>query len=252
MLCIVYIFGLPPISTDNFLCFFLMCAILLLFGWQGGRSLNIVRKLLAVGALWFFSLLVAMIHWRPWHWLAWAALAFSWLGDAMLGGFRPIARFVRDPFIAGMSLFAAAQFFYILASANSVFMIESIHKRLPGQIAGYEILPNVLPVYLLLGLFIWTLFVARGTKPVPVKIAAFVYCQLVCAMGAYAFSASFTGYSFVWQLAAGSLLFIISDSAIAAHVFRDRFRSERHYDAFVWGTYLPAQLFLQLGFAQLH
>ena len=219
---------------------------------QGGRPLSTARKLLAIGALWFFSLLVALIHGRPWHWLAFTALAFSWLGDAMLSTFKPIAHFARDPFLAGMVLFAAAQIFYILAAANSVINIEGIHMRLPGSIAGYEILPNVLPVYLLLGLFVWTLLVARGAKPVPLKIAALVYCMLVCAMGAYVFSASFTGYSFVWQLAAGGLLFILSDSAIAARTFRDRYQSVRHYKALVWGTYLPAQLFLQLGFARLH
>ena len=210
------------------------------------------QKLITIGALWFFSLLLAFIHWHIWHWLAFIALTFSWFGDAMLSGYQKITRFTREPFVAGMALFAAAQVLYIIAAARSIQTIESIRKRLPGYIAGYEVLPNVLPISLLLGLFIWSLLVARAAKPAPLKIAALVYCELVCAMGAYALSASFTGYSFVWQLTAGSLLFILSDGVIAARVFRDRFISERYYEALVWATYLPAQLFLQLGFAQLH
>jgi hypothetical protein len=161
-------------------------------------------------------------------------------------------RFVRDPFIVGMVSFAIAQVFYIFAAANSVFNIEKIHMRLPGYMVGYEILPNVLPIYLLLGIFVWALIVARGTRPMPLKIMALVYSELVCAMAAYAFCASFPGFGFVWQLAAGGFLFVLSDGAIAARVFRDRFVSERFYEALVWGTYLPAQLFLLLGFARLH
>lgn len=215
-------------------------------------ALYIALKLSATGALWFFSLLVALIYWQPWHWLVCAALAFSWFGDAMLAKFRPVARFARDSFIAGMAAFAAAQAFYILAASNSISNIEKLHTRLPGFEAGREILPNVLPVYLLFGAFVWALTVARGDKPFALKAMAFLYCELVCAMAAYALSASFTGYAFVWQLAAGGFLFIISDSAIAARVFRDRFVSERFYEALVWGTYFPAQLFLMLGFARLH
>lgn len=209
-------------------------------------------KLSSIGVLWFISFLVAIIHWQSWHWLVFAALTFSWLGDAILSYFKPIVRHFRDPFIAGMGAFVIAHLFYIWAGARCISMADKLYARVPGHTAGIHVLPDVLPVFLLLGLFYWMLIAVRSIKPLSLKVATLIYGQLVCVMAACSFSASFTGAFFVWQLALGGCLFIVSDSVIAMQLFREPFTNERRYDLLVWGTYFPAQVFLLLGFAQLY
>lgn len=213
--------------------------------------MHVGLKLSAMGLLWFVSLLVAIINWRQWHWLVCVALAFSWVGDAILSYYKPIVRHFRDPFISGMGFFAVAQLIYILAASSSIHSAELLYARVPGHAVGIDVLPDVLPVFLLTGLLYWMIIAVRTTKPIELKVASLAYGELLCVMAAYAFSASFSGAFFAWQLALGGCLFIVSDSLIAMQLFKEPFANERRHDLFVWGTYFPAQLFLLLGFARL-
>lgn len=209
-------------------------------------------KISAMGVLWFVSFLVAIIYWRAWHWLVCAALAFSFVGDAILSDVKPFCMYFKDSFVAGMGFFAVAQLLYIGAASNSIANIGKLYAPIPGYAVGMDVLPNVIPVYLLAGLLYWLLIAARSTKPAALKAATLAYGELLCVMGAYAFSASFSGAFFAWKLALGGLLFIISDGVIAARLYKERFPNVIRYELLVWGTYFPAQLFLLMGFAQLH
>lgn len=209
-------------------------------------------KLLLMGLLCLAAVYFASARGHAWHWLVCAALGLSWLGDAMLAHYPPVAGKVRDPFIAGMGFFALAHMAYIAAFALSLSGMPLLRMRIPGALLGSELIPGLLPVYLLLGLLFWVLFILRTPQPGPVKAAVLVYAELLCAMGAFACGASFTGVSFVWLLPLGGLLFIVSDGVIALHVFHDRIESERRYEAAVWCTYLPAQVLLLLGTSFLY
>lgn len=214
----------------------------------------IVRlKLACMGLVLAFAVVVALQIGHAWQWFVCLALLLSWLGDALLARVRIFtARLPVDPFIAGMGAFALAQIAYIIAFWKSLQGMPLLNARFPGLAIGMEILPWVLPVYLLVGLLCWTLFVFRANRTADLKIASLVYCCLLCAMGAFAFSAAFTGVITVWPLMLGGLLFMVSDGFIAARVFADKLPSDRAYEIMVWGTYLPAQILLALGTSWLY
>ncbi len=209
-------------------------------------------KLAGMGLVLALSVVLAIAGGRTWHWLVCAALGFSWVGDAMLAHYPPIAGRIRDPFIAGMASFACAQAVYIAAFRASLFGMPPLHMRIPGSLIGIEIVGLLLPVYLLAALVFWTFSVLRAERAWALKAGTLVYALLLAAMAAYACAAAFTGVSFVWPLPLGGVLFLISDAWIALRIFQNRFPSETKYQWAVWGTYVPAQLCLLLGTALLY
>lgn len=209
-------------------------------------------KLGSMAVLIVISLVFAFALGNSWQWMVFLALCFSWVGDAFMAKFEPLARRVPDPFLAGMGAFALAQIAYCIAFGQSLSGMPRLHMRVPGAYLGAELLPLILPVYLLVGLFAWVFIVMRTKHPWDFKAVTLVYCLLLCLMAGFAACAAFTGVRVVWPLIVGGLLFLISDGCIAARVFRDALPGERRYEAAVWGTYLPAQILLLLGTSWLH
>ncbi len=211
-------------------------------------------KLTASGLVAAAGLFLAFAYGHPWHWLVFVALVFSWFGDALLAGFAPLVRRIGsvDPFLCGMGAFALAQLTYAIAFGRSLFDVPLLHMGIPGYPLGIQILPWALPVYILAGVFFWVWTAFRSDKPGVMKYAVLAYCVLLTSMGALAFSAAFTGYSFAWPLPLGGVLFILSDGVIAQRIFRGKFPSDRQYEGLVWGTYLPAQILLMIGVTWLN
>ena len=209
-------------------------------------------KLLGMGLVLLAAAVLAFLRGLPWHYLACAALGLSWVGDAMLAHYPPVAKGVPDPFLAGMASFSLAQVAYISALWMSLVAMPQRHMQTPGTVLGLHVIGGALPVYLLAATLFWVLFLLRARQPAAVKGAALVYALLVSAMAAFALSAAFTGVWFVWQLPLGGLLFLVSDGLIAAHVIRGVVADERRYDAMVWATYAPAQLLMLWGIWRLY
>ncbi len=204
-------------------------------------------KLSLTGGLLLVSVVLAALRGHPWQWLVCAALGASWVGDAMLARYWPIAGLTKDPFVAGIGAFWVAQIVYIIAFSLSLTSMPNLHLAYPGWPFGRDLVVLLLPIYLLAGLMFWVMVVLRSDRPGFLKAGILVYGETLCAMAGMACAASFTGVSFIWMLTAGGLLFIISDAAIAMRIFQNKFASERRYEAFVWGTYFPAQVLLLLG-----
>jgi len=204
-------------------------------------------KLLCIGVLLVISVTFAFVRNLPWHWLVCAALGFSWLGDAMLSRYAPLAHRVRDPFVAGMGCFALAQIVYIIALRGAMHTLPTMHMPKPGAILGISVIGTTLPVCWLAVVFFWLLTVLRTDQAHPLKIAVLLYGLIVSTMAAYACAAAFTGTGFVWILPLGGLLFMFSDACIALRLFQDRFQNKTFYEVAVWGTYVPAQICLLLG-----
>lgn len=225
---------------------------IILLEMEGECYVSTRIKLVAMGLVWAYSALVAINRWRAWHWLVCLALALSWLGDALLAHYPPLARRVPDPFLAGMGAFAVAQIVYIVAFGTSLSGMPRLHARIPGMPIGSEILWSVLPIYVLVGILYWVWIGFRASKPPYLKAATLVYCLLLTIMAAYACSAAFTGVSIAWPLIVGGALFIVSDGLIAARLFDRLMLSEKRYDILVWATYLPAQILLMIGTSWLY
>lgn len=211
-------------------------------------------KLIAMGILVFVALFLAFALGHSWNWLVCLALVLSWFGDAFLAHWPPLKRRIGglDPFIAGMSAFALAHVAYITGFVKSLGQMPLLNTPLPGFMLGEQVLPLMLPVYVLAGILFWVWIVMRAEKPRDLKAATLAYCVLLCAMGACACAAAFTGVRLAWPLIIGGILFIVSDGIIAAHLFQGRIPNERRYDLTVWATYLPAQLLLLIGSSWLY
>lgn len=204
-------------------------------------------KLSLTGGLLVLSVVLASIRGYPWQWMICAALGASWVGDAMLSRYWPVSGLVKDSFIAGMGAFWVAQVLYIIAFSLSLSGMPDLHLAYPGWAVGRDLVVVLLPIYLLAGLMFWIMIVLRSNRPGYLKAATLFYGETLYAMAGMACVASFTGVSIIWMLTIGGLLFIVSDSAIAMRIFQDKFANERRYEAFVWGTYFPAQILLLLG-----
>lgn len=209
-------------------------------------------KLISMAAVFGISVFCAFAIGHAWQWLVCLALAFSWMGDAFLARYEPLASRVKDPFIAGMGSFAVAQVVYIIAFWKSMMGMPLLRVRTPGAMIGAEMLLVLLPVYLLVGALFWVWSIMRAEQPKPLKIATLVYCVLVSTMAAFAACAAFTGVWIAWPLILGGILFMVSDAFIALHLFGGKLENEKHYEIAVWGTYLPAQILLMLGTSWLY
>lgn len=209
-------------------------------------------KLAGMGAMVLIAFVVAVGHDYAWHWFIFGALVFSFIGDAFLARVDALVRRVRDPFLSGMASFAVAQVLYCIGFWHSMQAMPVLHQRLPGHYFGQELLPAILPVYLLLGVLCWVWMVMRTDQPRLIKGATLAYCCVLSAMGGFACAAAFTGTAIIWPLIVGGLLFLVSDGMIAGHVFGGRIENERLYDNLVWLTYFPAQALLLLGASWLY
>ncbi len=208
-------------------------------------------KLLLMGLMLVIAATFAYARRMPWHWLVCTALGFSWLGDALLSRYPPIAGRLKDTFVPGMGMFAAAQICYIILLNMAMRAMPTLHMPKPGYPLGADVIGTVLPIYWLAVTLFWLMMILRTDKPKDLKIAALVYGLLLSTMGAYALAAAFTGTGIVWVLPLGGLLFMISDGIIALRIFQGTFQRDTVYEIAVWGTYVPAQLCLLFGVSAL-
>ena len=148
-----------------------------------------------------------------------AALVFSLLGDVLL-------MLPRDRFVAGLVTFLVAHLLYIGA-----FTLSGVRAT------GWIVLP--LAAYGVVLLRILLPHVGRGLKA-PVT----VYAVVLLAMAWAAAERGAAGMPGGRLAAAGAVLFVASDSALAIDRFARQFRGA---DAVVLGTYYAAQTLIALS-----
>jgi len=198
------------------------------------------------------SLWAALKHGMVWNYLVCAALGCGWLGDALLSRFPPVCGKMKETFLPGMASFALGHILYIIAFVHSLVLLPALRMPVPGEVQGLEILPGILPVFLLAGTLAWVFWVFRPRPDRVLCAAALIYALILSAMAAFALCAGFTGSGFVPFLPLGGVLFMISDGVIAAHEFSGKIEDDGVYQRLVWWTYVPAQLCLLLGSACLY
>lgn len=196
-------------------------------------------KLVYIGLLSVAAVALALLRGQGFYVLVAAALLFSWLGDAILGSWRPLARHVANRFLVGMGFFGCAQLCYALAFA--LYLLD----RPDGSARAVVFLA----VALAAGFGAWRLLVSGSGRDVFFRYGALAYALLLFAMAGLAGAACFHAGRFVWPLLLGGLLFVVSDGFIAMSVFLNK--TPAHYELLVWATYAPAQLLLLTGFILL-
>ncbi|HML45367.1 MAG TPA: lysoplasmalogenase family protein [Clostridia bacterium] len=196
-------------------------------------------KLIFMGLLSVAAIALAFLRGQGFYVWAAAALLFSWLGDAMLGAWRPLARRVANRFLAGMGFFGCAQLCYALAFG--LYLLD----RPDGSVRAVVFLA----VALAAGWGAWRLLISGSKRDGFYRYGALAYALLLFAMAGLAGAACFHAGRFVWPLLLGALLFVASDGLIAMSVFRNK--TPAQYELLVWATYAPAQLLLLTGLVLL-
>ncbi|GHU76779.1 hypothetical protein AGMMS49992_23050 [Clostridia bacterium] len=192
-------------------------------------------KLLFTGLLVAAAFVLAMLRQAPAYWFAVAALVFSWLGDATLAGFEPLTRMMKEPSLWGLGFFAVAHLCYIVAFTLYL-------KAWPRD--GWRT-SVMLAAFAAAGIVLWLLVCWRSSQPVQLRFASLAYSLLLFVMCCLAWACAVRLDGFVWPLALGGVLFVLSDGMIAFEWFRDWRYSWQPIA--VWATYAPAQLLLLIG-----
>ena len=159
-----------------------------------------------------------------WRHLVTMALVFSWAGDVFL--------ISADWFVAGLAAFLVAHVFYIAAYQKT------------GAGDG-NLQPLVVLLFTLYGGFLlWFIYPGLHAMKAPV----IAYALVLLGMGVWAFKrkrgTSVTSFRLV---AAGAVLFVLSDSLIAVNRFATAIPAER---ILVMSVYLTAQYLIVQGLIQ--
>jgi len=156
-----------------------------------------------------------------WRHLVTTALVFSWAGDVFL--------ISGDWFVAGLASFLVAHIFYIAAYQKT------------GASSG-NLPPLAAAAFALFGIgLLW--FIHPGLNDL--KAPVFLYALVLMGMGVWAFKrrGGTSGTSFR-LVAAGAVLFVLSDSLIAVNRFSFAIPGER---ILVMSIYLTAQYLIVQG-----
>ncbi len=158
-----------------------------------------------------------------------SALFFSWLGDVLL----QLETFSESFFLIGLSAFLIAHLFYIV-------LFNKIFKKEKGMFRFFLIIPALL-YYAALILF---LLPTLGGMKAPVLVYGLVITtMLIVATHIYSRTNSENGL----YIAAGAMLFVISDSILAINKFHTSFM---YAGVIIMFTYGLAQYYIVKGVCQ--
>lgn len=185
----------------------------------------------------FKPLTTLLIIALAWHQTAWvtmhkplvlAGLVFSLAGDVFL-------MLPRDRFVAGLVSFLIAHLLYIAAFVSGVWAADA-H---PGgfRLTGWVLAPFVVYAAVLLRILL-------PHVPRALKLPVTVYAAALLVMAWQAAERGATGLPGGALAAAGGVLFVASDSALALNRFARRFPGA---DALVLATYFAAQTLIALS-----
>lgn len=159
------------------------------------------------------------------NWLL-AAFFFSWVGDLFLI-FKSLE---SQYFIAGMISFLVAQ----------LVLAKLFYNQLKPTVSPIKIVGFAIPILLYAGYFLSNFYLQEEVDAFKTPVTAYVIG--ISIMAIMALSRGFTQTPSIPKIkwvAAGGVLFLISDSLIAYHAF---FEEVPHIGGAIMATYLGAQV----------
>jgi len=207
--------------TPDWRIFYAISAIAVLTGLVLDlKTLYIVAKpLLMITLLLYFH--ASTRGYPAWRNLVMLALGFSWAGDVFL--------ISDDWFVAGLAAFLLAHVFYILAYQKT------------GAASGALRLSDILMFVLYGSGLIWLIYPGLGG----LKTAVFLYALVLLGMGVWAHKRrGGTNAASFRLVAAGAILFVLSDGLIAVNKFAFAIPAER---ILVMSVYMTAQYLIVQG-----
>ena len=207
--------------TPDWRIFYAISAIAVLTGLVLDlKTLYIVAKpLLMITLLLYFH--ASTRGYPAWRNLVMLALGFSWAGDVFL--------ISDDWFVAGLAAFLLAHVFYILAYQKT------------GAASGALRLSDILMFVIYGSGLIWLIYPGLGG----LKTAVFLYALVLLGMGVWAHKRrGGTNAASFRLVAAGAILFVLSDGLIAVNKFAFAIPAER---ILVMSVYMTAQYLIVQG-----
>jgi len=184
------------------------------------QFLYILAKPLLMMTLLFYFVSATTTYPR-WRFYVMAAVVFSWAGDVFL--------ISSDWFVAGLVSFLIAHVFYIIAYQKT--------GAATGELKPLDIIKFVLYGVIL----IWVIYPGLGDLLVPVLI----YALVLLGMGVWAHKRrGATPASSFKLVAAGAILFALSDGLIAVNKFAFEIPQER---ILIMSIYMAAQYLIVQG-----
>ena len=194
-------------------------ALTIIFDYRGRWRLVYAAKPLALAGIIVLVLIAKYPYPRYRAWIL-AGLGSSLLGDVFL-------MLRRKRFLEGLASFLAAHVFYIIAFLSA--MAYHLHFGT------------------LLPFFLYALFMMRILAPYlkKLRLPVFLYIVVITMMAALA-AERYIGVGGGKALSAfvGALLFVVSDSVLAAHHFVKKFPAAQ---AIILSSYFAAQLLIALS-----
>ncbi len=157
-----------------------------------------------------------------------AGIACGFAGDLFMAD----AFGQKDHVLYGMLAFALGHVFYMLGF-REIALTFGLHTT-----ASYVL---ALLVMWVIALLIWFFLVREPTGDQTMQRMALGYALFLASMAGYAIGLALQQAAF-WPLAIGGLLFLLSDSLIAARLFGGR--RFRYMGDWIWGTYIIAQVLI--------
>lgn len=152
-------------------------------------------------------------------------MSISFIADLIMAGMIQ----VPNRLIGGIVAFGLVHALYITAYLGV--------WRLAGDIDRPMLLGSLL-AWAILGFMLWGACVRNPNAPRTLSVGAALYTVLVASMVAVATAVAFSQHRFR-LLAAGALLFLISDLLLGNHIFRKR--NWPYVSEVVWLTYITGQ-----------
>lgn len=184
---------------------------------------------------WGLSVVPSRLHGLP---FAALAMTFSLIGDVCNLQFAGVRKIFSEPLYPGIGAFVVAQIFY-LGAVLQVLPLEVLFAGPASFIilAGFLLVPAVL--------FYFRIY--NAARPRALMISAFLYGELLCLLVALYVNAALARGGYWWLVAAGGLIFLLSDSQMGETTIHGGRHPATEYQI-PWFTYLVAQGLLILGF----
>ncbi len=163
-------------------------------------------------------------------------MTLSFVGDIFNLQFDAIAKRIREPLVGGIASFSLAQIFYIAAF---LFLIS------PARLVAEGYLIPLVAALLAVPAILFRLRVYNPSRPPSIMRGAFIYGFILGCMAAVALSAALAAGGAWYLVAAGALLFLLSDAVMGETTIYGR--HPRFEFQVPWLTYLVAQGLIIMG-----
>lgn len=219
---------------------------------EEGVAVRARYRLVVAPALLLLALVLAFARDNPWQYLTLAALFCLFMSDALVVGVPAAVRCVQDPMLCARAASITSDAVFSAALSTAMDAMSVRHLRTPGALYGAELVPYLVPIFMLCGMLLFLWWVFRTTLPRREKATLFVWMLARSAMAGFAFCAAFLGGEVRPACALGGLLMFVSAVIFLSRGIAGKDTEEGMGEKLSWATYYPGVALLTIGISLLY